>query len=58
MTVSTLLRLWKKAGVEYSKQSKNLLKRIIKNLNETKPKGEELEVLLELIGKSLDCSLN
>ena len=55
MTVSTLLRLWKKAGDAYSKQSKNLLKRVIKNLNENKPKGEELEEILEQIGKSVEC---
>ena len=50
MTVSTILRLWKKAGDAYSKESKKMLKRIIKNLNETKPQGQELDEILEQIG--------
>ena len=51
MAVTTLLRMWKKAANDYCQQSKKLLKKILKELDENKPADDTLDELIEQLGK-------
>ena len=53
MSIKTLLRLWTRAVDQYTMESKRIMKRIIKEVNETKPSGDDLEDLIETLGKSV-----
>ena len=50
MAVTTLLRMWKKAANEYCQQSKKLLKKIIKEIDENKPADDDMDDLVEKLG--------
>ena len=51
MAVTTLLRMWKKAANDYCQQSKKLLKKILKEIDENKPADDEMDELVEKLGK-------
>ena len=50
MTVQTILRLWNNACDEYCQEVRRLYKRIVKHTDETKPRGEQLDDLIETLG--------
>ena len=56
MAVQTLLRMWRKAMNDYCQQSKKVLKKLLKEINDNKPVGDELDDLIEELGKSWSIS--
>ena len=57
MTIKTLLRLWTRALDQYTMETKRIMSRIIKEVNETKPCGDDLEDLIETLGESILISI-
>ena len=53
MSITTLLRLWTRAVDQYTMETRRIMSRITKYVNEEKPKGENLEDLIETLGKSI-----
>ena len=52
MAVQTLLRMWRKAMNDYCQQSKKILKKLLKEITDNKPVDDELDDLIEQLGKS------
>lgn len=53
MSIKTLLRLWTRAVDQYTMETKRIMSRIIKQVNEEAPEGENLEDLIETLGESI-----
>ena len=57
MSISTLLRMWNRSVDTYVSESRRILNRLMKQINEQKPTGDDLEDLVEQLGKST-CATN
>ena len=57
MSISTLLRMWNRSVDTYVSESRRILNRLMKKINEDKPTGDDLDDLVEQLGKST-CATN
>ena len=53
MSIKTLLRLWTRAVDQYTSETRRIMSRIVKHVNDEKPKGDDLEDLIETLGESI-----
>ena len=57
MSIKTLLRLWTRAVDQYTSETRRIMSRIVKHVNDEKPKGDDLEDLIETLGESIFQSI-
>ena len=58
MTIKTLLRSWTRAVDQYTMETRRIMSRLEKNVNENKPKGVDFEDLVETLGQTTKSFLS